>query len=331
MNKNSQPKCVTRSRRAQQSMLNPMISFCSRIMLLRNGFYSTCGKYSIQTYSTCCFDSFYVIIAGLYADYRSVKKQIDQFVDRNKFSKMILETFSSTSSLNARQQRLLKLRNLILLDIFKESKEALSFLNGLFDVSCDTNANLIIPRLLPIEMYSYTRKKKCNLCNFPAIVSNRCFVDIDYNQYDILGIQKLNECLLNTLITEKTSICKCGAKEVITDTQFSSFIIIDLHLKTTIKKLKLNNIPKSLNILGIHFDLSGCMEFIGDADTQIKNIVRDGTDDQKSSEEKKIGHYIAHLYRSNNRWETYDDLKTKVSEPNIYDDIQGQVLVYVRK
>lgn len=301
-------------------MLNPNVDICGSIMLLRNGFFSTVAKYSIQTMNTCPFDSPFANIAGMYADYPEVKKQINELKKNCKFSQIICEMFTKVGSLAIKQNKLLRLRNVILLEVFKNAEDSIEFENGLISLDCGSNVNYIIPKILPQELYSYSREKRCNQCN-RTVLSNRCFIDINFEEYDTLGIKKLNECLLNTLIAETPSTClsnTCGGSEMFVNTKFSSFIVIDLQLEYTIKCITLNEIPKSLNILGTQFSLTGCIEFIGNVREMILN---------KSS----IGHYVSHVYRSNNSWEMYDDTKCKVfrSDPNI--KIQGQVLFYVKR
>lgn len=185
--KNRKIKTVARSRRAIQSMLNPMANLCHSIMLLRNGYFSTFGQYSIQTINTCSFDSFYTIVAAMYTDYTEVKKQIDDYKQHNKFSEMVSEMFNNTGSLQVKQNKLLKLRNLVLLDALQNITESFQLNNGLVSIDCANNCNYIIPKLLPAEMYSYIRKKRCFQCNRYS-ESNRCFEDIEYIQFRIRKI-----------------------------------------------------------------------------------------------------------------------------------------------
>lgn len=253
-------------------------------------------------------------IAGIYADFSNVKNNFDEFVKEYKFPEMVSSIFSNDDSISKRQNRLLQKRNIVLLDIFKETSNAIQFNNGLISLNCATNVNCIIPKLLPQNLYSYLRKKQCNNCN-RTVVSNRCFVDIEFELFEKKGIQELNNCLLDTLISEMPSYCiSCEEPEQITTTEFSSFILIDLQLEHGLKKFALNDIPKSLNILDIKFLLTGCIEFIGDA-----------------TQSNQVGHYISHLYRSNKQWEMYDDFKSNVSRSNPSSKIQAQILFYVKQ
>lgn len=189
----------------------------------------------------------------MYADYIQVKSQINELVNECKFSKMISDMFTNVNSIPAKQTALLRQRNRLLLTVFKDAADSIQLENGLTVIDCATNANYIIPKVLPPNLYSYLRKKQCNRCN-RNVVSNRCFVDINFEEYDKHGISNLNTCLLDSLIAETPSNCSsdtCDGSEVFVQTEFSNFIVIDLQLEQAIKKIALNEIPKTLNILGI--------------------------------------------------------------------------------
>lgn len=191
-------------------------------MLLKNGHMSSHGKQSIRTFHTCPFDSLFAVIAALYADHENIKNQINQLVPDSPQSKkqidqlapdstllsMIYKMFNGIERIAIKHNALLRQRNLLLRSIFKgEEYEC-----GLFTVDCQANVNYIVPKLLPLELYSYRRTKQCNRCN-DVLVSNRCFVDINFEQFEQQSIQNLNSCLLDTLLTEEPSPAHAMAQE----------------------------------------------------------------------------------------------------------------------
>lgn len=97
--------------------------------------------------------------------------------------------------------------------------------------------------------------------------------------------------------------------------------MIDLHLESTIKKIALSEIPRKLNILGETFALTACIEFIGETTENIS------FEDAQES----IAHYITHILRSNNQWQTFNDLKSHIFTPKITLKIKGQVVFYVKE
>lgn len=258
-------------------------------------------------------------VAAAYTDNEAVKRQIDELTPNHRFPKMVRSMFDNADRPVRKQSSLLRQRNDILLSIFKNSQEATQFDNGLYTIDCNANVNYLIPLLLPTELYSYSRKKECDQCGVEA-VSNRCFVDIDMDQYDRQSIQNLNSCLLDTLLLEKSSKCSCNGTRKFTELKFSSFIVIDLHLKNSIKEIALQDIPETLAILDVKFSVTACLEYI--------SAVND--DDCDVAKDCKVGHYVAHIYRRNNQWEKYDDTKSKITASKMNVKIQGQVLLYAK-
>lgn len=296
-------------------MLDPTTEPSKSIVLLRNGHLSV-GKSSVQSTNTCAFDSLYVIVAAMYADFEAIKNQIDLLEPNCKFSHLVTSMFNKETNIGNKHNSLLRQRNGVLESIFEGTNRIIKFDSGLISVQCSGNVNYIIPRALPVNLYSYIRKKECNRCS-KEIVSNRCFVDINIESYEQQSMHDLNSCLIDTLLSEYSSTCACDGLRNVTETEFSNFIMVDLQLKHRIRETTLNAIPKILHILGIKFTLFGCIEFIGD-DKEIHDI-----DDE-------IGHYVSHIFRANKRWERYDDMLSRVTKSNINANIKAQVLFYVK-
>lgn len=287
-------------------------------MLLKNGWKSP-GKNATQTALTCSFDSLYFVVAAMYADYDNVKRQIDKLTQTCTFSKMVKTMFDPIDSSAAKHRSLHQQRNEILHKILEYRQ--LQFGSGLTYVKCDANVNFMIPKALSMNLYSYSRTKQCNRCD-QKIISNRCFVDINFEEFENLSIKYLNSCLLETIISEQPSFCSCDggqmAQMMISKTEFSNFIMIDLHLKSTIREIALNDIPKKLSLLGETFSLTACIEFIGEMPEDF------------DSSENGSAHHVAHILRSNKQWQTYDDLKSQMFPSKINSKIKGQVLFYVK-
>lgn len=296
-------------RRAQQSILNPSVQACDSIIHLKNGHLSKFRDQSIQAVNTCAFDAIFVAMSAMYADYANVKQQIDQIATDSGFLSMITEVFASDKRMATTISFLLEKRNLFLHAFFGGK----DYGNGLTYVECSGNINRLIPQFLPITLYSYYRKKRCDCCD-EEISSDRCFIDIDMDQYDRLSVSHLNECLIDSLISDTASKCsQCGGMRRAIETRFSNFIMIDLHLLHHIKLLSLRDIPLELNILDIRFMFAGCIEYINE-----------------STNVKSMGHYVCHMYRRNKQFEMYDDKKSRVLRSDTNAKIKGQILFYVR-
>lgn len=326
-NENPPMKVVTKSRRAIHSMLNPTVELTRSLMILRNGHLSI-AKESIHTTHTCAFDSAFTVIAAMYADCTQVKSQIDCIEPINILVKMDLiepslvlmvkSMFGTQKTAGVVQNTLLRLRNQLLMNIF-EGTQRMKVFSGLTTINCSCNVNYLIPKMLPTDLYSYVRKKECDQCEF-ELISKRCFVDIDFRQFQLLSIQNLNECLVDCLISDSSTNCSCGGTLTASHTEFSNFIIIDLTVENVVTAITLQDIPKTLNILDIAFKLFGCIEFIGEDKVPIA---------YNDDEDEGIGHYVSHIWRSG-RWERYDDLRNKITKSKTSLKIKAQVLFYVK-
>lgn len=274
---------------------------------------------------TCPFDSVYTVLAALYADFEKIKLKIDEirlmYDDGvpKEFLRMVERMSEDFKSNAIKLNVLLRDRNHILNEVF-EGEERVVELNGLRSIDCSSNVHYLIQKVLPTELFSYKRIKQYDRCE-NTIVSNRCFIDINFDSYEIGTIKKLNNCLLTEFLSERHTQCKCGGSRNVIETTFSDFVMIDLQLEYCIKPISLNEIPKNLNILGLKFALYACIEFIGDDNAF--------SQEEEGEEGQPIGHYVAHIFRRN-MWERFDDMKSYVTKSDTKAKIKGQVLFYFR-
>lgn len=209
------------------SMLNPLVDACEGLMLLKNGGISS-GKQPIQTINTCGIDSVYTVFAALYAEFKDIKEQIDK-LKSNPFCEMVSTMFTDEVKAT-KMSSLLRKRTSILYNLYENTCHVSRFQNGLISIDCNTNVNYIIPKLLPEKLYSYSRNFQCDLCN-KSTSSNRCFVDVDMDKLEHQTIQKLKNCLLDTIINEnKQCTSKCGGTGFF-ETNFSNVISVDVEFQ----------------------------------------------------------------------------------------------------
>lgn len=305
--KNPSVPAITTTRRAVASMLNPIVDESAGLMLLKNGGL-TSGKRPIQTINTCGYDSLYTIFAALYADLEEVKKQVDELIPDVPFCEMVSSMFTDEKK-TAKFSSLLRKRSSMLHALYEGTEHVSYFENGLISIDCETNVNYLMQKLLPADLYSYSRHSQCDRCN-DTINSNRCFIDINMDLLEQQTIKKLNNCLLDTLCNENKK-CNCGGTKIF-DMSFGHVIAIDISLKDRIPEMTLDEIPQCLNILGVIFNIFACVQYIGNDEI--------GTQ----------GHYVSHIYRRNSRWHLYDDLKAHISYSSTNVRMKVQILFYVQ-
>lgn len=113
---------------------------------------------------------------------------------------------------------------------------------------------------------------------------------------------------------ESNKCIQCKSTSVDTSFSFSKIVMFDL-LLYKVQKIKLNSIndiPTQFVLFNTTFEFVGCIEFVGNCKLSLQ-------------------HYVAHIKRKNNIWETYDDLLAKIEKPNCNKKRKVQVIIYIQK
>lgn len=174
--------------------------------------------------------------------------------------------------------------------------------NGLTSIDCRENPTNIIEKSFHRALHSYSRKQYCADCE-ATYDSSRIFVSVNYDLLGQLKIHNLQKCVKQF---KNETICECGSNVSI-EYSFNDFIMIDLEFgRGEMPTIKMSSIPNMLSLIKINYILAGCVEF--DAGS--------------------IGHYVAHVKRKNNVWETYDDTRHTTSKPNMNALKKIQILFY---
>lgn len=310
------------------SMLNKPIELLQSVLVLPNGSTTTEGAHRLIVSNTCGFDSFAQIMACIYVDNEIFKSQIDALKEKSGFCSIISQMSGSFArlQLQAHVKKVTKLRTTLLMPM----SEVSDCKNNIRAITCTGNMNHIIERCCR-DLFSYQRVKECLVCGH-EMVSKRAFVDIDLNLLKKLTLKSVSQCILNELINEtrqtrKAGTCEeCGGLLDIAKTEFNNIIMLDtqtcIDLKTNkqidIEPCKLDDIPTELQILDTDFDFVGCVAYVGSYSL---------TSTQHAS---SVGHYVAHVRRKNNQFETYDDLKpNKSRSPKT--PVNVTILIYLKR
>ncbi|KAB0803042.1 hypothetical protein PPYR_00012 [Photinus pyralis] len=301
------------SRRSKRSILNPTIPLCKKVMLLKNGFVQRGRSQTLQTFNTCAFDSIFHVYYALFVDYEHVRNAIDKLKGESLFAEMLSDTVNKiptkklVSNLYIKRNKLLVLMN---------KNRLISFDNGFSSLDCNSNITFTIEHVLHKGLYSYMRQKVCSKCTH-QYSSHRIFLDINQQLLMSMGLARLNDLLNIELNTEETnSKCPCGDAMHVSDTTFSNIVLIDLQCFGNSMKASIKDIPDNLSLLEETFVLSACIQYIGEED---------------DNDKKSVGHYICHVKRINNVWETYDDLKLNILNAEISKPKLICVVVFIKE
>lgn len=317
----------SRNRRCVSSMLNQSTDVLKDIFIFRNGNINRSGSKTSVLRNTCAFDSVVQLLACLYVDNAHFRLKVDNLVPTSILCEIISKMPADLTRQQqiARGKELNKLRDAILISTNPEGHT--QFENNLITTDCDGNVNYTIERTFPTELYSYQRTKNCLNCG-NVQVSNRAFLDLDLTFVKKYSIKELSKCINMELVSETRTTRKRGQCEHchgpldMNKTEFGNLVMIDTQTCVDpndrhfiCPPYRLSEIPDKLDIHNHTFSFVGCTEYIGE---YIRND--DGTG---------IGHYVAHVKRRNNMFQSYDDTRTsKFKSPT--KPIRTAILFYVR-
>lgn len=308
-------------RRSKNSMLNKTIQRAKKIPLLQNGHRKYYSKsHSIFTYNTCSFDAIFQIFATVFIDYESMKTRFEK-TEKSEFCSMITLAFNNEQTELRMMNDIYERRD----NIFKiiHAAKVITTDSGLIAIDSNSNITYTIEHVLPF--FSYAKTKYCSTCP-NSIDSHRVFVDINLQTFanENVSIQDLNSHIKNELLLEKrkskcTNIDCSGVFQI--NMKFNEIIMIDLQIdgqmknnnKVKNKLFSINDAPQVLELFGTNFKILALAEFI-----------------KKSESINDVGHYIAHIRRFNNQWETYDDTSNRIISPNCNRQVEIHTLFYIQ-
>lgn len=280
-NKCDEKKKRDTSRRSTKSILNAHQSdlnvTCKNVFFLTNGHTVKAKNLTTMVQNTCAFDAVSHILACMYSDHDHIQKLFNENSKMNIYKFISMQSSSKPSVIFNERDVLLK----SLHPIVKRSS------NGFSVFDCTSSIDKIVQELLPNTVYTVPT---CKCTNENSTAKGYDYVPVNINALLKLGFKCLENCI--SLDFLKKNRCKeCNSQRKI---EFASYIIMnvqpDVEPVNGFKKIKMSDIPLNVNIDGKEFKFSGIIEF-------------------------KPGHFISHILRKNNVWETYNDSKFKVSKP----------------
>lgn len=268
-------KSKPRSRRSKFSILNAQnITICQSVPVLANGF--TGG--GMETKNTCAFDCIFSAFASLYGDYRKFQALVDDFQSSSEFCSFIRKVMTQKKVL---KQTYIE-RNNILYGLAGQSGKItkLTSLNceagfgGVFTNICKKNEVFASSILL----------RTCGNCDFESRLVRPLFPFAAVN----LDLKNLQLHIFDpTLQQETCPQCKntCNSEHL-----FGPVLALEVEAisSVTSKKYKVGDLTPQIEVDKKIWNLCGLIEGTGN-------------------------HFICHMLRKNNVWETYDDLSMHVT------------------
>lgn len=287
--------------RNRNSILNPRMRghVDQQVPLLPNGSELQRGKTSIVLTHACCSNSITSVYAAAYIDNSKMRSRIDN--SSSKFAayiKLIFQQKTINSKIEFARYEYLR-------EIFpdkkaiKETKNLVLFkcdvaIGGLFSSKCLNSADILSSR---------RRMEKCSNCRYESHTESP-FVNYSIESFDFKNVQ-------NSIVSERNRVCnRCMRKTVTIEDEFHEVVTIDcesLNLQNN-QRTTINDIQSQIDLNGAEYELFAAIEY----DPELK-------------------HFIPHIKRNSNDWETYDDLHRTKSNTNIQEEMFIFMLFYKKK
>lgn len=285
--------------RNKSSILNPQprTHINQHVPLLPNGSELQRRNKSIVLTNTCGFDSIASIYGAMYIDDSIIRSVIDN--SSSKFAAFIKLLFQQKKIPTIEYARYEFMKEIFPdQNAVKELSDLTSFncatgISDLFSSMCMNNADVLSSR---------KRMAKCSKCGDQQL-SELPFVNYDIANFDFKNVQQ-------SIVAEKDRVCNaCLKKPVAIEDEFNEMVVIDCELLSKSNELtSIKDIQNQINLKGDEYELFATIEY----DPQLK-------------------HFIPHIKRKSNDWETHDDLSHMKSDTDINEEMFIFMLFYKKK
>lgn len=284
--------------RSKLSILTPQVRSNTKwhIPLLPNGSELQKNKKSIVLNHACAFDSLLSVYGALYIDNPTMRNKID--LSSSKFAIFIRPLIHKKF-----EPKMEFARYQFLKDVFPD-KKAIKERGDLILFDCDVAIAGLFESIYGTStdiMSSRRRTQKCSTCGYKDATEHP-FVN-HTGQFDFKNVQK-------SLVPERTRVCDtCTRKTMTIEDQFHEIIVIDCESFDGKNEFTtINDIQKQIKLNEVDYELVAAIEY----DASIK-------------------HFIPHIKRITNDWETYDDCTTMKADTDVNEEMFIFMLFYKKK
>lgn len=270
---------LVKSNRSTHSILDKDKPFSAHIPILPNGGTTKGNKKqpTIISSNTCPFDCLYQIFAAFYKDFSQIQKRFNES-DR-EFDKFIVESFQKKEMTELVDHRNKLFCTLFAEKVFHGEKNMKSI-----DVFMTVNEMLNVIAMSSDVVYSVKTKKSPCLCRLITKQSTSTCIRMNFKGDWQKIIGNLQSCIGQS---QNHDYCYQCFTKIDVEFEYNNIAVIHIELaypNDQIYKIELNKISKNI-------------------------ILNDNIYEFRAAVQYTPGHFIAHLFRKNGKFETYDDLK----------------------
>lgn len=286
--------------RNKSSILIPQIRshINQHVPLLPNGSDLQRRNKSIVLTHTCGFDSIASIYSTIYIDHLIMRSKIDNSTSKfAAFVKLLFQYKEINSKIEFARYEFLR-HHFPDRQAIKELKDLVAFncdtaIAGLYSTMCLKNADILASR---------QRTEKCSKCGHKQL-SESPFVNYSIEEFEFKNVQQ-------SIVEERNRVCAtCKDKSIVIEDEFHDIVVIDCEsLTEQNEKTSINDIENMIYLKGVEYELFATIQY----DQQLK-------------------HFIPHIKRMTNNWETHDDLCRTKSNTNVDEGMYIFMLFYKKK
>lgn len=287
-NKNTKSPTI---RRSKASILNPHdVNYkYNNIPLLKNAYRSPhkIRKKYVEVCHTCAFDSVLCVYTAAFLDNRNLHCIIDSCNKEHRFSNFIKQILDGHQS---NKQCYIDKTNLLYNMYSRFYKPSVVETENTISIDCETTLGPFLKKLLSeIDLSTLSSISETKTCPNCGCEYNEKSPLVNLQLVDKINLQRLSSYIV--LENDKNWPCRMCDTRLQTVTNYAHIISFDVEplKREFIHNIEICKVQQTLYIKGDIFKLFAVVEF-------------------KSA----IKHFVAHVKRANDIWETYDDLKSDV-------------------
>lgn len=266
-------------KRCRTSILEPHRPISRKVPILKNGHKKTGTKKGNTPYTvtlkTCSFDSVFHAFAACYFDIDAFKQRVES--DNSRFSRLMKTALDLQDKAQTYTER-----DEILFELFPECFKVSTETITVFD--CEMSIATMFMRLCQhFEILnSLEEHKYCDKCEKSLEKVQKTFVPTNLNN---VNIEQLQESIVQNFAT-KSNCAACGER-LTKLLEYNNIVAIDFE-KTQPKEVyyvDFANISNQIYLNNRKYALKAVIDYIDN-----------------------IEHFVTHVLRNDNKWETFDDL-----------------------
>lgn len=276
-------------------------------------------KPSIVTVNTCGFDSIFLIYTALYFDYQNYREEIELFVGHSNFSELIKKYFDIFKSKSTSKSKLKSKASSVSSDLYDDRNHILKelFTGGYYRksdnviknnknifINCETGIGGLFGQICLEIGYNFASAIEMKFCCNCGTTKGTIlpFLTIDASDVDVCNIQK-------SISSDhsKNKLCIACRHDCTIEKIYNNVLVLEVEPNVDVESqttVAIQNLEGSIKVEKT-YHLFAVIEY-----------------------KPTISHFVSHVKRKSNVWQTFDDMKPSETETDKKEEILPYMLFY---